>query len=157
MINNRCMNTYFKGFIALAICVLYMASGVNLYSQDIPLVYDIENTGVNCHLPVMPSLNALQTVNALPDPFRWSDGSGCVANINDWRCRRAEIGAMIQHYEIGTKPAPPGKLSASFSDDSILTVTVIVNDDFLDFNLENHPACWSWSVSGNNRCWQAYR
>ena len=44
------------------------------------------------------------------NPFIWSNGSGCVANINDWRCRHAEIGTMIQHYEIGTKQAPPEKL-----------------------------------------------
>jgi hypothetical protein len=115
----------------LSLILLTTLAVMNSYSQKIPRVYDIENTGANCPLPAMLPLNELPAVDALPDPFKWSGRSGRITSIDDWRCRRAEIGAMIQHYEIGTKPAPPAMLSASFSDDSVLAVTVIVNDDLL--------------------------
>jgi hypothetical protein len=111
--------------------LLAVLIAVNSFSQKVPLVYDSENTGATCRLPVMPSFNELPSFNALPDPFTWYGRGRRISSIKDWRCRRAEIGAMIQYYEIGTKPAPPEKLTAGFSDDSILTVTVIVNDDSL--------------------------
>lgn len=104
---------------------------VDTFAQKIPLVYYVENTGVRCPVPELPSLDLLPSVNPLPDPFLWANGSGRISGFNDWQCRRAEISAQIQHYEIGTKPPPPGNLKASFSSDKILTVTVVVNDDTL--------------------------
>ena len=38
---------------------------------------------------------------------------------------------MCRNYELGTKPPAPDKLEASFSPDSILTVTVIIKSDTL--------------------------
>jgi hypothetical protein len=62
----------------------------------------------------------------------WSDTSrGRIKSRGDWRLRRAEIGAEVQYYETGTKPPRPDTLQASFSADSVLTVTVIVNGDTL--------------------------
>ncbi len=100
-------------------------------SRKVPLVYDMENTGADCPKPILPPFSELPVIDHLPDPFMWSDGSGRVTKIDDWRCRRAEIGARIQHYEIGYKPAPPDNLQASFSTDSILRINVVVNDDTL--------------------------
>jgi hypothetical protein len=104
---------------------------LNAISQKMPLVYDVENTGTKCAKPALPSFSELPSIGSLPDPFRWSDGQGRVTGIKDWSCRRAEIGAMIQYYEIGTKPAPPVNLIATFSADSILTVIVVVNNETL--------------------------
>jgi hypothetical protein len=104
---------------------------VDTIAQEIPLVYDVENTGANCPKPNLPSFSELPIIDQLPNPFKWSERSGRIAGIKDWRCRRAEISAEIQYYEIGTKPAPPRNLKASFSADSILTVTVIVNNESL--------------------------
>ena len=115
-------------FLALSINTLVI---INVFSQKIPFVYDVENTGAKCAKPALPSFSELPAIGPLPDPFRWSNGHGRVTGINDWSCRRAEIGAMIQYYEIGTKPPPPDNLKATFSADSILTVIVVVNNESL--------------------------
>jgi hypothetical protein len=101
-------------------------------AQEMPLVYDVENTGKDCTLPLLPSFDQLPVINSLPDPFMWTDTiKGIITSRNDWQCRREEIGNQIQYYELGTKPDPPKNLVASFSTDSILTVFVVVNEDTL--------------------------
>lgn len=99
-------------------------------AQDIPLVYDAEHTGMDCATPPFPAFSDLPVIRPLPDPFAWSDGSERSTSFDDWRCRRAEIAAEIQHYEIGEKPAAPDDLVASFADDT-LTVQVTVNGETL--------------------------
>lgn len=91
----------------------------NLFAQQIPLVYDVENTGADCPLPQMPVLNALPVIKALPDPFEWADGRGRISNFSDWRCRRAEIKAQIEHYEIGEKPGRPDSITAGYVNDTL--------------------------------------
>jgi hypothetical protein len=39
----------------------------------------------------------------LPDPFRFDDGHP-VTTRADWACRRAELSAQVQHYELGARP-----------------------------------------------------
>jgi hypothetical protein len=63
-------------------------------------------------------------VASLPDPFLMTSGTR-ITRRADWRCRRAEIGAQIQNYELGTKPAPPANETATFSNG---TLTVKVTD-----------------------------
>ena len=46
-------------------------------------------------------------MDKLPNPFEWSDGSGKITSLEEWKCRRAEIKAKIENYEIGTKPEKP--------------------------------------------------
>ncbi|MBN2519081.1 MAG: T9SS type A sorting domain-containing protein [Bacteroidales bacterium] len=122
----------------------------NSYNQQVPLVYSIENTGADCPEPPLPSFEELPLIDPLPDPFEWSDGSGYINSIDDWRCRRVEIGAEIQQYELGTKPPHPDTLEIKFIDDTMLIyppffpggdtitvscalikVTIIVNSDTL--------------------------
>lgn len=99
-------------------------------AQEMPFVYDVENTCVDCLKPYMPSVSELPVIEHLPDPFAWADGRGRLVNRMDWRYRRAEISAQVQHYEIGYKPAPPETLLASFANNT-LTVLVIVDGDSL--------------------------
>lgn len=98
---------------------------VDLIAQKMPLVYEIENTGVDCLNPPLLSFDLLPTIQGLPDPFAWSDDRGRISNFSDWSWRRAEISAEVQNYELGKKPAPPSpsNFEASFSDGK-LTVTV---------------------------------
>jgi hypothetical protein len=106
---------------------------VTSLAQEIPLVYDVENTGADCPEPTFPSVGELPTIEALPDPFKWADSTrGRITTRGDWRCRRAEIGALVEHYELGTKPEPPSpsNLEASFTNDT-LTVTIIEGVDTL--------------------------
>ena len=73
--------------------------------KNVPLVYNVENTGAKFTEPVYPSFAQLPEVKTLPNPFQWSNGKGEVKNFKQWAKRRAEIAHEIQHYEIGTKPA----------------------------------------------------
>ncbi len=112
--------------------LLLSACGVqNTSAQDVPLSYDVENTGADCTEPPLPSVNELPSIEALPDPFAWADTThGRISNFSDWRCRRAEIRTEVQHYELGPKPDPPEDLSTTLSDDT-LTVTVEENGNSL--------------------------
>lgn len=72
--------------------------------RELPLVYDVENTGAEYAAPVLPSFDELPVVESLPDPLVWSDGSGRVTKFSQWEKRRNEIMAELQHYEVGVKP-----------------------------------------------------
>jgi hypothetical protein len=96
---------------------------VDLFAQEMPLVFEVENTGTDCPIPYLPSFNELPDIQALPDPFEWTDGRGRISNFSDWRYRRAEISAEVQHYELGNKPLPPENLQANLVDDT-LKVTI---------------------------------
>ncbi|MCK5250534.1 MAG: hypothetical protein KAJ98_11250, partial [Spirochaetaceae bacterium] len=99
-------------------------------AQEMPLVYEVENTCADCPTPYLPSFNELPTIEALPDPFMWSDGRGRISNFSDWQYRRAEIKAKIEHYEIGEKPVRPDSITASYVDDT-LRVNITVNGNTL--------------------------
>ena len=67
---------------------LFMLTAVLLTSvctqaQQLPLVYETENTGINAN-PVLPTKEQGTKVEALPDPLAWSDGSGRVKDFKDW-------------------------------------------------------------------------
>lgn len=98
-------------------------------AQDIPLVYNTESS-VTPFEVCLPALKDLPVIEKLPDPFAWSDGSGRSTRFEDWGRRRMEIGAEIQHYEIGKKPVRPDSITADFSDDN-LTVWINVNGEQL--------------------------
>jgi len=121
-------NLFFMLFLNLTIIL-------SSFSQTIPLVYSVENTGADCPAPPLSPVNELRRIDPLPDPFEWSDGSGRVSSFDEWRCRRAEIGAEIQHYELGTKPDAPDTLIAVFTADSILLITIVEGEDSLVLNV----------------------
>lgn len=98
---------------------------VNLFAQKVPLVFEVENRGMNFTKPFFSGVDKLAEIEGLPDPFTWSDESGRSTDIEDWSRRRNEIGAEIQHYEIGVKPERPDTISAVFCNDT-LTVNITV-------------------------------
>ncbi|HZL41776.1 MAG TPA: hypothetical protein VFD66_00680, partial [Verrucomicrobiae bacterium] len=118
----------FKTCCSIAAFVAVLAgTPYSSLADDIPLVYAVENTGTNCAAPPLPPLGQLRLVQPLPDPFMWADWSGRSTNFADWECRRAEIKAQIENYEIGPKPAvDPGNVTAGYTN-GILTVYVTVN------------------------------
>jgi hypothetical protein len=123
---NKIRNLKMRKPILLLVILLNTLMVVDLLAQELPLVYDVENTGADCPVPYLPPLSELPVFQPLPDPFEWADGRGRITNFSDWRYRRAEIGAQIQNYEIGEKPPRPDSITASYSD-SVLTVNVTVN------------------------------
>ena len=121
-----------RNIIFFSAIIMATLLSMNTYAQEMPLVYDVENTGENCPEPYYLTIGQLPNVEPLPDPFLWSDGRGRISNFSDWKCRRAEIASEIQHYEIGEKPAPPENITASFdTTNNQLTVNVTVNGQTL--------------------------
>jgi len=103
---------------------------VGSVAQDIPFVYRVENNGADCNLPPLPAFDDLPLIEPLPDPFAWSDGSGRTTDFKDWRRRRAEIKAEIEHYEIGPKPDRPEDITANYAGGT-LTVNITVDGNTL--------------------------
>ncbi|WP_116127768.1 alpha/beta hydrolase family protein [Lewinella sp. IMCC34183] len=95
-------------------------------AQQLPLVYAAENSGTDCTSPILPPRDELPSVTTLPDPFAAADGSGRDTAFAAWACRRNEILAEIQHYEVGQKPPRPDSLTATYDGDS-LYVTIVRN------------------------------
>jgi hypothetical protein len=86
---------------------------------------------VVCTVPPMPSFNSLPNNAKLPDPFKSMDGTR-ISRKDQWSCRRAEVAALAQHFELGAKPDEP-TVTAAFSGNT-LTVTVSVNGASISFN-----------------------
>jgi hypothetical protein len=91
--------------ISLLVMLLLFISGAapRGSAQELPLVYDVENTGANFSKPIFPSFEQLPIIRPLPDPFRFFDGSRD-SSFASWERRRNEIKAAIEKYEIGPKP-----------------------------------------------------
>jgi len=117
------------------VLLLLSCSCLSAYAQ-LPLVYSTENTGTSCAAPPLPTFDNLPTIAPLPDPFMWADGRGRSTMFSDWECRRNEIKAQIENYEIGRKPSRPETITASYAAGATagtgtLTVNVTVNDKTL--------------------------
>lgn len=94
--------------------------------REVPLVYDVENTGSNYARPILPALEELPVIHELPDALEG------VSSFADWSKRRSDIGHMIQHYGIGTKPAvEKGQVAARLEGDTALVVDVTVKGETL--------------------------
>lgn len=113
-------------FVMLSVFVMSVLLVIVSHAQQMPFVYDFENTGSAFPIPYMRTMDELPVIPSLPDPFEWSDGSGRIKNFSDWRYRRAEIKAEIEHYEIGVKPDRPENITASYSNGKL---TVVISVD----------------------------
>jgi len=102
-------------------------------APEIPLVYTQENTGTDIPAPPLPPLDELPTIEALTNPFAWSDGRGQVEDFQDWERRRSEIFAEIQHYETGPKPDRPEDITAGYAN-GVLQVDITVNGETLSLH-----------------------
>jgi len=128
---SRVKKYYLFVTIIFALELLGFSNADKSKSNNVPFVYTVENGGTDCTAPPLPSISDLPVIQSLPDPFEWANGNGRIKSRDDWKCRRAEIGAEIMHYELGTKPPPPDHLYASFSPDSIMTITIVEGKDTL--------------------------
>lgn len=102
-----------------------------MQAQQLPFVYDVENSGAESPAPKIYPFEQLPVIETLTNPLEWSDGSGVVRHFKDWERRRNEIAYEIQHYEIGTKPSvKPEQIKAHMSGDT-LYVDIHVGDSTL--------------------------
>ena len=97
---------------------------------QLPLRYQVENTGAAFAKPAMPEARQLPVIKDLPDPLKGVNG------FSDWARRRSEIAALIQHYGIGEKPAVKKEnIKARMSGDTLI-VDVTVNGQTLTLTSE---------------------
>ena len=96
-----------------------------------PLVYAREDTGANSPKLPFPEFSALPSIPYLPDPFTKADGSR-ITTRDEWRARRAEIKAMLEHYDVGEKPGKPGTFKATLQGN---TITITVGEGTNTFNM----------------------
>jgi hypothetical protein len=81
----------------------------------------VENTGASCPPPPLPPIAGLQPIPSLPDPFLGTNGQRITTRA-EWACRRAEIAAQVQEYELGPKPPKPSIVTGAL-DGSQLRIT----------------------------------
>lgn len=91
----------------------------------------VEDSGLKCVVPQLPDYAALPMIDALPDPFLSLNGKR-IKRKKDWTCRRAEISAQVQRYELGEKPAKPDHVSGVAEGEDIV-VTVTEGDKTISF------------------------
>lgn len=99
-------------------------------AQDPPLVYSVEHTGSHFAKPAMPEPDQLPVVRELPDALEG------VASFADWAKRRSDIGHMIQHYGIGTKPTVEAQQVQAHMEEDTLIVNVTVGGQTLTLRSE---------------------
>lgn len=91
-----------------------------------------ENSTTHCTVPSLKPFADLPQIATLPDPFLSINGTH-LTQKQEWPCRRAEIAAQVQHYELGTKPVAPQQVSGSVNNEKI-TVTVKENGKEISFD-----------------------
>ena len=113
----------------IVLCCANLCAQAQQGSQ-LPLSYQVENTGAAFAKPDMPEASKLPVVKDLPDPLKGVKG------FSDWSRKRSEIAALIQHYGIGEKPAVKKEnIKARMSGDTLI-VDVTVNGETLTLSSE---------------------
>ena len=109
----------------MTLLALMTMTTASAQKNDLPLVYDVENTGSKFAAPAMPAANQLPVIRELPDALEG------VKKFKGWAKRRSDIGQMIQHYGIGTKPAVKSEQVKARMDGDTLIVDVTVGQETL--------------------------
>lgn len=110
-----------------------------LENGEMPFVYDKEDAGADIEKPPLPSFDELSSIPYLPDPFIKADGTR-ITNRAEWRVRRAEIKAMIEHYDVGEKPGKPSIFEATLNGNTI-NITVGEGDNTFEMTATiNRPS-----------------
>ena len=109
----------------MTLLALLTMTAASAQKNDLPLVYDVENTGSKFAAPAMPAANQLPVIRELPDALEG------VKKFKGWAKRRSDIGQMIQHYGIGTKPAVKSEQVKARMEGDTLIVDVTVGQEML--------------------------
>jgi hypothetical protein len=105
-------------FVLLATLLVLGATLVLLGAEELPLVYNKEDMNADARKPPLPAFADLPSIAYLPDPFRKADGTR-ITTREEWRIRRAEIRAYLEHYDVGIKPGKPNTFKAALNGDTI--------------------------------------
>ena len=113
-------------FLFVPLFAVAMPASLLAQSADVPLVYNVENTGCHFAPPAMPPADSLPMIHELPDALEG------VSGFADWAKRRSDIGHLIQHYGLGKKPTvDPQQVKARMEGDTAIVVDVTVNGQTL--------------------------
>jgi hypothetical protein len=124
---------------AALIILLIAASVQRAAAADLPLVFKQEDTRASSTAPPMPAFSDLPSIAYLPDPFLLVNGKR-VTTRDNWVQRRAEIRAMLEHYDVGAKPGKPSIFRATLEGN---TIHLIVGEGANTFEMTaniNRPA-----------------
>ena len=103
-------------------------------------VSSAENTGAACKAAAAGLLSADN--KKLPNPFTMHDGT-VISSKAQWECRRAEVKADLEKYEIGPKQDPSATTVAATLSGSMLSVKVTSSSGSLTLTS---------TVSGSGNC-----
>ena len=109
----------------MTLLALLTINAASAQKSELPYVYDVEHTGSKFAAPKMLTIDKLPIIRELPDPLEG------VRSFKDWSKRRSNIGQMIQHYGIGTKPAVEASQVKARMDGDTLSVDVTVGQETL--------------------------
>ncbi|HEV2671637.1 MAG TPA: hypothetical protein VGU74_11125 [Gemmatimonadales bacterium] len=102
--------------------LLLLAVCGSVAAQDVPLVFDVENTSAGLPKPALLRVDQFRSNLTLPDPFRLFNGS-LDTGFAGWERRRAEVMASLESYEIGPKPDPADvDVTATYANDTLSVV-----------------------------------
>jgi hypothetical protein len=107
-------------------------SGTGVASKTVAVTQSASSGG-DCTIPAMPSYSALPTNAYLPDPFMFMDGHRMTTKA-EWECRRAEIAAQVQEYELGYMPDTPYSATTGSYSSNTITVNVTDNGKTISFS-----------------------
>jgi len=106
---------------------------------EMPLYYETEFTGESCARPALAAYADLPPIEHLPDPFALASG-GTLSSRAQWSCRRAELKAILEAYDVGEKPGKPDSVEATLSG-STLSISVTEGGETLELTATiNRPA-----------------
>lgn len=115
--------------LSLAVLVLMTSGLVACKTANSQSSHDQEVAA--CAELKLADMSQLPVIAELPNPFLKVNGK-MIRTKKDWACRRAEIGAQAQAYQLGDKPAAPEQVKAELQGDNLL-VTVIEKGKTLSF------------------------
>jgi hypothetical protein len=85
-----------KPFYAIALSILTLTGTTLLFAEGTPVTF--------------PEVKDLPAQTNLPDVLTMLDGTR-VTNVSQWPARREEMKAVLEHYELGHAPPPPGNVT----------------------------------------------
>ena len=119
---NALISVFRRNIFSIVVVLTLLISITHAQSAD--------STG--CIIPAMPAYSSLTTNAKFPDPFTFMNGTEMTKG-NQWTCRRAEIAALAQEFELGYKQSTSySATTASFSNNT-LTVTVTDSGKTISF------------------------
>ena len=107
-----------------------------------------ENTGANCNATSAPLLGAQN--KKLPNPFAMHDGT-VISTKAQWECRRNEIKADLEKYEIGPKQAPETATVVATLTGKALSVKVTTSSGSITLSstVSGSGSCVAIGMNGN--------